>query len=141
MAFVTLSDETDEIDAVIFPNLFREVNPFIEEDTLIKLSGKTSLRNDEQQIIIDHLEPFKLEELQQQKQPLIYIRVTPERQQTALVTLQQIAQHFPGDTRIIVYDEAAQKTYRLSERYVISNSTACLNALKNKFGNENVVFK
>ena len=44
MAFVTLSDETDEMEAVIFPDVFREVNQWLKEEIVISIEGRISVR-------------------------------------------------------------------------------------------------
>lgn len=40
MAFITITDDTDDMDAVVFPELYRMSGRFIEEEALVYISGK-----------------------------------------------------------------------------------------------------
>ena len=53
MAFLKISDLTGSIEAVVFPNIFRESAEMLVPEKCIALSGKVSLRNGEKSIIIE----------------------------------------------------------------------------------------
>ncbi|MEA3399338.1 MAG: DNA polymerase III subunit alpha [Patescibacteria group bacterium] len=55
MAFVKISDHTEEIEAVIFPKLFMKVKDILEENTIIALNCKVNDRNNEKSLIINNL--------------------------------------------------------------------------------------
>src|SRR5690606_14287984 len=52
MAFLTLSDETDDMDGVVFPELYRNTRRYIEEEKLIFISGKIESRNGKKQWLL-----------------------------------------------------------------------------------------
>jgi DNA polymerase-3 subunit alpha len=58
MAFLTIGDTTDSIEAVIFPKLFKEHAALITPDTCLLIKGKVSVRNGEPSIAIDELKPL-----------------------------------------------------------------------------------
>ncbi|MDP1689926.1 MAG: DNA polymerase III subunit alpha [bacterium] len=58
MAFITVSDKTDSIEAVIFPRLFREHSALITPGTCILVKGKVSIRNGEPSLAIEELKPL-----------------------------------------------------------------------------------
>ena len=53
MAFLKISDLTGSIEAVVFPNIFRESMDILVPEKCIAFSGKVSLRNGEKSIIIE----------------------------------------------------------------------------------------
>lgn len=55
MAFVKVSDHTDTIETVIFPDLYAENKALFEAGKLLVLRGKISLRNGEKSIIADKI--------------------------------------------------------------------------------------
>lgn len=58
MAFITLGDKTDTIEAVIFPKLFKEHAKLITPGTCILIKGNISVRNGETTIAIENLKPL-----------------------------------------------------------------------------------
>lgn len=138
MAFVTISDETDEMEGVIFPNVFREVNQWLNEEVIISIEGKVSVRNNRKQIIIESLQQVDLENL---KNRYVFIRLTERNIKDANARLQSIADRFPGQMELIVYHEAEKKTYKLGQKYAINAHNDCIELLKKYFGKDNVVLK
>jgi DNA polymerase-3 subunit alpha len=53
MAFLKVADLTDKIDAVVFPKLYKELQPVLVADKCITLQGTISLRNGEKSILIE----------------------------------------------------------------------------------------
>ena len=53
MAFLKISDFTDSIEAVAFPNIFKESIDILVPEKCVAFSGKVSLRNGEKSIIIE----------------------------------------------------------------------------------------
>lgn len=141
MAFVTLSDETDELETVIFPNVYRQVSPVLEEERLFQIEGKVSERNGEKQLIINHIQPYSLEQIEAQHECYIYVRLTEKQTETALSFLANLAKRFPGKSNVILYDEKTKKTFKLSEKYALQYNETTRKQLKNHFGYKNVVFK
>src|SRR5699024_12518262 len=61
MAFITVSDESGEIEAVVFPALYREVNPILNESQIIYVEGKVSYHDNEKQITVDNISSAYIE--------------------------------------------------------------------------------
>ena len=55
MAFLTVADTTDSIEAVIFPKLFKEHVALVTPDTCLLIKGKVTVRNGEPSIAIEEL--------------------------------------------------------------------------------------
>ncbi|MCR4276001.1 MAG: OB-fold nucleic acid binding domain-containing protein, partial [Candidatus Parcubacteria bacterium] len=58
MAFVTVEDKTDSIEAVIFPRLFKQHAGIVVPGTCLLVKGKVSVRNGEPSLAIDELKPL-----------------------------------------------------------------------------------
>lgn len=141
MAFVTLSDETDEIEAVVFSNVWRYANQWLEEDGLYRIEGRASERNGEKQLIVNQIEPYSLDDLEENTAQHVFIRVKQHNQTATLTYLNELAREYSGKTQVIVYDEQTEETFKLSEKYALSCNEACLQRLNSYFGTENVVLK
>lgn len=58
MAFITVGDTTDSIEAVIFPKLFKQHTAIIVPGTCLLIKGKVSVRNGETSLAIEELKPL-----------------------------------------------------------------------------------
>ncbi len=58
MAFITVEDTTDSIEAVIFPKLFKQHALVIVPGTCLLVKGKISVRNGETSLAIEELKPL-----------------------------------------------------------------------------------
>jgi DNA polymerase-3 subunit alpha len=58
MAFITLGDKTDSIEAVVFPKLFKEHALVIAPGACLLIKGKVTVRNGEPSIAIEELKPL-----------------------------------------------------------------------------------
>ncbi|MRG87689.1 DNA polymerase III subunit alpha [Salinibacillus xinjiangensis] len=142
MAFVTLGDETDEMEGVIFPNLYRDINRWLDEEILIYLEGKIEMRNERLQWNIQHaqlFEPdqFKTEEVKRR----MYIQFLDKNERQQLQFLQQVATEYPGNVPVIVHSNRKHETYQLTSQYNVNPNHECMKKLKNYFGNDFVVLK
>jgi DNA polymerase III subunit alpha len=141
MAFLVVGDETGEVDAVVFPELYRSINQWLMEELMVIIKGKVEYRNNKLQWVLEDIQPFSANELEQSSSKKLFIKVTPNKKESALQTIQQIANEYPGSTSIIVYHEETKQTYQLSQGYNIHGNHDSLTALKQFFGSTNVVLK
>lgn len=135
MAFLTLSDETTELSAVVFPEVYRERNPLISEGEIVDLTVKLTERNGQRQLIINQVNSLNLEESQKQ----LFIKVIPELETDVHKTIQATIKDEPGDVPIILHFEKTKKTFKLNESYLNSGSDYLIDQLQMIFGEENVV--
>lgn len=139
MAFVSIGDETDDMDAVVFPVLYREKRVFFQEEQMVFLTGQLDWRHEQLQMIIQDIAPFDKSALPITER--IFIKLTAETRDHALTMIKQIAQKFPGVSPIIVYDVETKKTYQLAKMYHLQAHEQSLNELKSHFGEANVVLE
>ncbi|MDL4840669.1 DNA polymerase III subunit alpha [Aquibacillus rhizosphaerae] len=143
MAFVNLSDENGELEAVIFPEVYREVKPWIKEEKIVFIQGKIELRNERVQLLISEINEFDPEKLQlnDKHDKRVFIKLKKEKEKEGLLYIKQVAEENPGRVPVIVYHEQKKQTYQLTSEYNISLNQQSINALIKEFGKEQVVFK
>lgn len=143
MAFMTMADETEEIDAVIFPAVLREVNNWLGEDIIIEAQGKVGERDNKKQFVVRQIIQYQANENNQdEKQQIIYIRLTDKaKEQTALPFLLKKAREHQGKAIVIIYNRIEDKSYKLDDKYCLKTNDIVIEQLEEFFGAENVVLK
>ncbi|SEQ72800.1 DNA polymerase III subunit alpha [Piscibacillus halophilus] len=141
MAFLTLQDETTEIDAVMFPKLHREVHRNIEEGQFVRIKGRKDQRNGENQLILDEIEPFDINQVPKTNQARIYIKFDRTNEEAQLEQIKKISQQYLGNTPVVIYSPLRKKTYQLSEAYDLPESQEVIHKLEEIFTPDNVKVK
>ncbi|MGM8366282.1 DNA polymerase III subunit alpha [Virgibacillus sp. W0181] len=141
MAFLTLGDETDEMEAVLFPEVYRSAMHIVEEGNETEVVGKINERNGRIQWVIDSINPFQPSVLSSHVEKRLFIKVTGQDSEHILQLIKMAAREHPGDTPIIVHQPEYNKTYQLEGRFQIDANDSALKLLKENIGNENVVLK
>ncbi|MFD1415394.1 DNA polymerase III subunit alpha [Oceanobacillus jeddahense] len=139
MAFLTVSDEDKKRDAVIFPDLFRQISNHLEEEQIVWMRVTVEKRNQKLQFVIKEIAAFDLSEVGFPETKKLFIRLTDQDKSSALKYLQQLADQHPGKTPVIVYNSVDKETYQLATNYSLQLSEKEMKQLKNYFGNDNVV--
>ncbi|API90830.1 DNA polymerase III subunit alpha [Virgibacillus pantothenticus] len=139
MAFITISDETDEMEAVVFPELYRQVHRWWKEGMLVLVQGKLENRNNRLQTLLSSVEILNETKLGDTCPGRLFIKLSSEDIEADLAKLKEIAFHFPGNTPVIVFQERLQQTYQLANDYDLHPSSRCLQRLRAYFGAEQVV--
>lgn len=141
MAFVTISDETAQSEAVLFPDLFRNAHRWLKEEMLVIFYGKLEQRNGKKQWLISEIFPLEEKLSPQKERKQLYIRLNLINKEEALKNIIKVAKDYPGGLAPIVYDPAAKKTYQLSYEYGTDGSKESVEELNKKFGADNIVVK
>ena len=141
MAFLDIGDETGDLDAVLFPQQFREVSAILQEESFIALKGKVSIRQGQKQLIINQIKPVEMADIPHYLKAHLFIRITTNiKESSALQFLEKATRLYPGEHVVFVYHEADKRTYKLGERYNLANNQEMISYLQSYFGKENVVF-
>ena len=131
MAFLKLEDLTGTIEVIVFPKALDR----LKEDTLVKLKGRVSIKEDElPKIICENIEG--LEKINGNK---LYIRVKDKGAiREASNFIKNIIGDCLGNTPIYLFDAEKRQNYRLSKDKWINEDDEVIENLKNHFGEENV---
>lgn len=135
MAFITLSDETTESSAVVFPEIYRSSNLLLVEDAIVELVVKLTERNGERQVIVNEVRELNLDENKKQ----LFIKVKSELADEAYEKILVLIKDEAGEIPIILHFEKTKKTFKLNETYFNSGSDLLISELRAVFGDENVV--
>ncbi|SFJ12377.1 DNA polymerase-3 subunit alpha [Halobacillus dabanensis] len=141
MAFVTLSDETSEMDAVLFPETYRDVKVWLKEQMLVLLEGRLEERSNRKQLIIDRVAAFNPENLKASPEQRLFIKVTEKNEYQSIEKLKEVAEYFPGNTPVFIFRSEDRVTYRLDESYCLTVSRESLNNLNDFFGETSVALR
>lgn len=127
------------MDAVLFPDLFRQISNQLEEEQLVWMRVTVEERNQKRQFILKEIAALDLSEVDIPETNKLFIRMTNQDKSSVLKYLQQIAEQHPGKTPVIVYDPVNRETYQLANSYSLQVTEKEMRQLKNYFGNDNVV--
>ncbi|WP_390216329.1 DNA polymerase III subunit alpha [Halobacillus campisalis] len=141
MSFLTLSDETNEVDAVLFPEAHREAKKWLNENQLALIEGKVEDRNGKKQWVINKIYPFNEEDFPTQDEKRLFIKTSIAEKQEVIARLRKLAAYFPGNTPVIIFTSEDRKTVQLDELFALSASESCLDKLYEFFGEASVVLR
>ncbi|MCA0969827.1 DNA polymerase III subunit alpha [Halobacillus litoralis] len=120
MAFVNLNDENGEVDAVIFPDVYREVRSWMNEQILVMIQGKVEERRGSAQLIIQSIQRFEERDSTSSNQRL-FVKVQADQETESVDHLRKLARYFPGNTPIVIFRAEDRKTYQLEDGVTVSD--------------------
>ena len=135
MAFITVSDESYEIEAVVFPEVYRSRNILLVEGSIVELLVKQTERNGQKQLIVNDIKTLDLEATIKQ----LFIKVKPELADNAYNQIREIIKGEAGAIPIILHFEKTKNTFKLNDSYANNGSDVLLSKLRAVFGEKNVV--
>lgn len=140
MAFVQISDESDDLQAVIFPNIYRENTAILKKGEIIFLTGKAELRNGQKQLIINNIETLTtLQEKTDVRR--VFIKLNEEGEKESLNELKKVIKKYRGTTPVILYYEKNNKTIQLARNFWVNVESDVLDEMKQLLGEDHVVIK
>lgn len=135
MAFIKLEDLGGIIEGVVFPKTLEKCNALINEDSLVIIKGRVTLKEDEQpKVLCEEITP--LEKINSSK---VYIRVEDEKRARAVnKALKILLNQFKGDTSVYIVAAKERRSFRLSRECWVDLDTNVIDFLREKFGEENI---
>ncbi|MDQ0214987.1 DNA polymerase-3 subunit alpha [Oikeobacillus pervagus] len=143
MAFLTLSDDTGDIDAVVFPEVYKRNSAKCQKGKIGLLEGKIGKRNGKLQFIVSAV--FQLEEAiewtNEAKQRL-YLKINDHNETKDILNqVYSILKKYRGNTVVILFYESNHRTIQLRRKNWVEPNDSCLEELKKILGAESVVLK
>ena len=143
MAFFTMSDQTGEMEAVVFPNVLKKMATILQQGNIVVVEGKIEERQGKIQFIVQKGQDIKeaIHSISANKSKL-YIKI-PKEQETVehLQNLKEVIRKYPGTINVILYYESSRKSIGLEKSLLIEPSEQCIEELIKMIGNENVFLK
>ncbi len=138
MAFIRLEDMYGGIEVIIFPKVLENCKDIVNNDSIVLVKGRVSIREEEQpKIICDTLEP--LTKLNSEK---LYIQLEDaEDMARSLEELKGIISDYRGNVPLYIYTKKEKKSYRMIRDYWVENTSDIIELLRKKYGEENVKLK
>ncbi|KUP06662.1 DNA polymerase III DnaE [Bacillus coahuilensis m2-6] len=144
MAFVKLTDQTGEVDGVVFPEQYRKSAGLLKNGAILLIKGYMEIRNDQKQLVIQSIHTMEqAEELSLAYAKALYIRLT--KTSTAEDDLlEEIREHLlqsRGKTNVILHFEKDQHSIQLDQKYSVKPTNQWLMELAELVGEENIVLQ
>ncbi len=135
MAFIRVEDMFAAIEVVVFPKIYERCRSLIEEDGIVVVKGRVSIREDEApKLVCDTLNP-----LHTGNDEKLYIQFENEAaMRKELQDLKDMLSFFKGNVPVHIFTKRERKQFRLDKDYWASSDGDLMTGLRKRFGDENV---
>lgn len=145
MAFLSISDDSEEIEVIVFPKQYSRDPMLFQKDEFLLIEGTVQRKDGSVKLIAEkalRLNDLKKAKASPRRNAVLYLKVEKEHKQSdALVQVKKLLQQNPGTVEVILFYEEEQKPIRLPDKYRVSPSDDCLFRLRKHLGANNVVLK
>jgi len=142
MAILKIEDMHGDIEAIVFPDIYKKFEKFIHENNCIFLHGRLSLHEESPRIILQEL--FPLEETKRRFTKAIIIRIEKGLfEEKYLDELRDLFLSNPGKTRVIFeFNDAFTGKTRLNlgKDFKIDLNDYLIQRIEEIFGKENIFY-
>lgn len=141
MAFLTISDETVEMDSTMFPNEYNQYMPILKKGHIYYLEGTIEDRNGKRQMIIKQVKPIQqIEEYAAYLNQSLYLKLD-EHHEAFQDEMKRVLLKYSGFVPVYVYYEQTKKLMKLPNSYQVHPNDNCLFELKKLLGEKNVILR
>lgn len=151
MAFITAEDLTGQAEIIVFPTVFDRCRKYLEEDAALIVTGKLSLKEDEEpKILCDMVEPLThgakpSAPKQQAVKPAantkkLYLKFSIGKEYL-LERVASVLSANAGKTPVLIYKEEKKQTSMAPPHLWADATESLLGELKDILGDGNVVLK
>lgn len=135
MAFLQLEDLTGVIEIIVFPKILEKFRNNIEQDKLVVIKGRISIREDEPPKLICE----SISGLEKVNGDKIYIQIESRNNiNDVKFKMKNCTLAKKGNTPIYLYVKQEKKSYRLSSEFWTESNSELIEELKKIFGEENI---
>lgn len=135
MAFVRLEDMYGGIEVIIFPKVFQSYKNIIQEDSVVVIHGRVSIREEEQpKILCESIEP--LVKLTNEK---VYVLIDNETlKKEAFERMRNGLLRSKGSQPVYICTKKERMKFRLDREFWVKPNEELLEFLRREFGESNV---
>ena len=151
MMFAGLEDVYGEIELVLFPNVFDRFEAILKDDTVVKVEGRVSIKEDEAtKVLVSSIKKLEKNvsenrvEDEKEKQKKIYVRIPKDKldlEDRVLAYIKDLAKEQPGKIPVYIFYDGTNKMRLLGSQNYLNDSSVVLEKLELAFGKENVRIK
>ncbi|HAG04571.1 MAG TPA: DNA polymerase III subunit alpha [Lachnospiraceae bacterium] len=138
MAFATIEDVYGSVEALVFPEVYKQFHSFLEEENIVVISGTAQVSDDNgSKIIAKKIIPYQQLELAAKPQKTLWLKANDEAEVTEIERF--ISPFMNGDVSVIIYNAAKKEKLTSSRKIALTDELFA--KLQSKFGDKNVVLK
>lgn len=136
MAFINVEDMYAAVEILVFPKIYQKCSKFIQEDSIVKIKGRVSIKEDEQpKIIAEEVEPLRKTTEGYEK---LFIRIDDDGWENKMDELKDIFHKYKGTSPVYVVLKGSRQKLLASKDLWVDISQGLISELKLKLGEENV---
>ncbi len=133
MAFITLEDLYGTMEVIVFPTVLEKYGRFVENEGIVLVSGRLSVKEEEQpKIICEEIRP-----LLKIKNRKLFLKVEG-KDESFMGSLKSMLQYFGGSTPVLVYDPVKNSKSELERECWVNLNEVLLGELRLRLGEDNV---
>ncbi|MGL5641640.1 MAG: OB-fold nucleic acid binding domain-containing protein, partial [Paraclostridium sp.] len=129
MAIIELEDLYGVIEVIVFPQVLQKYNTIIQEDKIIYIEGRLSIKEDENAKLIAR-EIIDMNSSLNQNKPSLYLKINSIEDKELVNNLISIVTKYTGDEDIYIYAENIKQMYKWNHIKVNINENL-INELNN----------
>ncbi len=129
MAIIELEDLYGVIEVIVFPQVLQKYNTIIQEDKIIYIKGRLSIKEDENAKLIAR-EIIDMNESINQEKPTLYLKINSIENKDLVNDLISVVTKYKGDNDIYIYAENIKQMYKWNQIKVNINENL-INELQN----------
>lgn len=136
MCFLRVSDDSGEMDAVVFPNIYALFSNSLNEGEVVYLTGKAAYRDDELSVICSSI-MARIDEQRFISGKMLCIKLDSS-EINSLGSLERICSEFPGETPVCFYLTDVKKTVRSKKELRLRLDERSYSRLSALYSRENI---
>lgn len=141
MAFLNLEDIYGSVECIVFPKVLSEYSTLLQEDNLVALSCRLSIREDEEPKLLMQTALSLDEAITAHKEPKrLYIQLETRNDEN-LKKVEESLSPYQGDMEVRLFFKDTKKMASVPHRLWFNGTENAVLDLKNLFGEENIRIK
>ncbi|MCL1862767.1 MAG: DNA polymerase III subunit alpha, partial [Defluviitaleaceae bacterium] len=134
--FLTVEDMYGAVEVMVFSKIYEKFGSRLQEDQVLVIQGRVSAREEEATKLVAHDFLF-YEEMPprtvQAKTSTFWLKV-PKTKTIPLKSITDALAAYPGDTRVMIYNEAMDKKFLANSSFWVTPSNDLTTAMENLLG-------
>lgn len=143
MAFLTISDQSGDIEAVAFPKVFKRLMVIFQKGNILFIEGKMEAKSSRKQLIIQNALPIsEAIEDARQKEGTLFLKIEQDLETSdGLQKLKELLSSNRGSTEVVLFYDRNKRTIRLGNINRVNPKESLITELRSLLGEENVILR
>lgn len=142
MAFVSVSDESGDLDLVVFPNVYIKYLKILDKGRILLVKGKIEYKNNKKQMIVAELADATVLTKQTKSSKTLYLRFkTLNNDNNKMHQVRDLLSNQPGEIPVVFYSQKDNEYKKQESKYNFNENGILFNQIKEILGKDNCVLK